>query len=178
MLSPGHLQRKLQALIGVGYSGFNNPFVGRGLLYGNFDGDGIIVRAKDHTILQTSTMDNLVSVVSCSAAQTDFGKAVANRILFPQVAFTDTPANTAGQAAIRQNIRHLHKWLLKEDLAANDPEIDRTYNLFKSIWDDRGTAAPKALTCSYTNANDPNYTGRAWAAVIAYLVGDPKFLFE
>lgn len=178
MLSSAHLQRKLQALLGVGYSGFNLPHAGRGLLYGNFDGDNNTVRTKDHTILQTSTIDNLVSVLSCSAAQTDFGKAITNRLLFPSAALTDTPANAAGQNAIRQNIRHLHKWLLKEDLAANDPEIDRTYNLFVNIWNGRATAAPKPLTCVLNNTNDANYTGRAWAAVIAYLVGDPKFLFE
>ena len=178
MLTSAQLQRKLQALLGVSYADFSNPYFGRGLLYGNFDGNANVVRAKDHTILQTSTIDNLGSVLGCSATQADFGKATATRLLYPKVSLTDTPATAAGTLAIRQNIQHLHQWLLKENLPLTDVEIQRTYQLFVDIWSDRATAAPKPLKCGLNNTNDPNYTARAWSAVLAYLVGDPKFLFE
>ena len=43
---------------------------------------------------------------------------------------------------------------------------------------DRATAPANQVACSLNDGNDPNYTGRAWAAVVAYLIGDDKFLYE
>ena len=34
------------------------------------------------------------------------------------------------------------------------------------------------VNCAYNNNNDANYTGRSWAAVLAYMLGDVKFLYE
>jgi hypothetical protein len=62
-------------------------------------------------------------------------------------------------------------------VAPSDAEAQRTYALFRAVWADRATAPARPTTCAYNNNNDPNYTGRAWAAVIAYMVGDSKFLF-
>ncbi len=178
LLTPGQLQRKLVALVGSGYQGFNNPFAGEALNYGNFNGNDRAVRAKDYTMMQTTTMDRVTASRSCNLVQTDFGRAAGSRLLFPLVALTDTPATPAGAEAIRRNIGHLHKWLLKEDLPLTDAEITRTYQLFSDVWADRATAPTRPTTCVYNNTNDPNYTARAWAAVIAYMLGDPKFLFE
>lgn len=178
MLTPAHLQRKLIALVGSGYPGFSSPYAGEALNYGNFNGNDRTTRAKDYTMMQTTTMDRVAASRSCAITQTDFGKAVASRLLFPRVALTQTPATVGGPEAIVDNIRHLHKWLLKEDLVATDPEIQRTYKLFTDVWNDRATAPARPASCAYNNSNDPNYTGRAWATVIAYLLGDPKFLFE
>ncbi len=177
MLNPSHLQRKLVALLGRGYPGFNEPYLGRGLDYGDFNGRGRRERANSHTTLQTSVMDNLTVSLSCSVVRDDFARTNGTRLLVPTVSFTDTPASTGGATAIVENIRYLHKWLLKEDLAANDPEIQRTYKLFQDVWNDRN-ASSESSVCIYNNGNDPNYVGRSWAAVVAYLVGDPKFLFE
>ena len=58
------------------------------------------------------------------------------------------------------------------------PEVLRTVKLFNDVWADRATASDKTVTCAYNTGNDPNYTGRAWAAVLAYLLGDAKFLYE
>ncbi len=178
LLTPGQLQRKLVALVGSGYAGFNNPLTGEALNYGNFNGNDRIVRAKDYTMMQTTTMDRLTASRSCTLVQADLAKPVASRLLFPLATLADTPATPAGADAIVQNIRHLHKWLLKEDLPSTDAEIQRTYQLFNDVWADRATAPVRPTTCAYNNGNDANYTGRAWATVIAYLLGDPKFLFE
>jgi hypothetical protein len=94
------------------------------------------------------------------------------------VALTDTPGSTAGAAAIEQTAKHLHKWLLKEDLATSDAEVQRTVNLFKAVWADRATKQARPTNCSYNDTNDPNYVGRSWAAVTGYLIGDKNFLFE
>jgi hypothetical protein len=91
---------------------------------------------------------------------------------------TDTPATQAGLDAITQNVRYLHKALWKEDVPTTDAEVQRTVKLFTDVWADRATAPARPTTCVYNNTNDANYTGRAWAAVIAYMVGDAKFLYE
>ena len=178
LLTPAHLQRKLIALVGLGYNGFNNPYAGEGLNYGNFNGNDRVTRAKDYTMMQTTTFDRVAASRSCAIVQTDFGKPVGSRLLFPLVTLTQTPATTGGPEAIVENIRYLHKWLLKEDLPATDAEIQRTYKLFADVWADRATAPARPTSCAFNNSNDPNYTGRAWSTVVAYLLGDPKFLFE
>ncbi len=178
MLPPSQLNQKLIGLVGQGWVEFDNPYAGFGLNYGDFDGNQRINRAKSHTMMQSISIDRLVAVRSCSFAQTDFNKPVADRLLFPAVALADTPATTAGLDAITANVRHLHKALWKEDLPATDAEVLRTVKLFNDIWADRATAPARPVNCAYNNNNDPNYTGRAWAAVLAYLLGDPKFLYE
>lgn len=178
MLLPSQLNLKLAALVGRGWTDFNNPYTGLALNYGDFDGNTRVTRAKSHTMMQSVTIDRLVATQSCAITRGDFDKAAASRLLFPAVQLTDTPATTAGRDAIVQGVRHLHRWLLKEDLQAGDPEIARTVKLFEDVWADRANAPARPVACTYNNTNDPNYTGRAWAAVIAYLLGDPKFLYE
>jgi hypothetical protein len=94
------------------------------------------------------------------------------------VALTDTPATPAGLAKITENARYLHNWLLKENLPADHAEVQRTVKLFTDVWNDRATAPTRPVNCGLTASNDANYTGRAWAAVVAYMIGDAKFLFE
>jgi hypothetical protein len=178
LLTPAQLNQKLIGLVGQGWTEFDNPYTGFGLTYGDFDGNTRPSRAKSFTMVQTIAIDRLTAVRSCAFTKGDFDKPVASRLLFPKVNLTDTPATRAGNAAILENVRHLHKWLLKEDLAATDPEIQRTMTLFSDVWNDRAAASARPVSCAYNNNNDPNYTGRAWAAVIAYMIGDAKFLYE
>jgi hypothetical protein len=178
MLTPSQLNQKLIGLVGQGWNEFDNPYVGMALNYGDFDGNQRVNRAKSHTMMQSIAIDRLVSVRSCTFTQADFNKPVADRLLFPTVTLADTPAAPAGLEAITQNVRHLHKALWKDDVPATDPEVQRTVKLFSDIWADRATAPTRPVNCVYNNNNDANYTGRAWAAVIAYMLGDPKFLYE
>jgi hypothetical protein len=178
MLTPSQLQRKLQGLVGDGWTEFNNPYTGWALNYGDFDGVARVNRAQSHTMMQTVTIDRLVAVRSCTFAKADFDKTTANRLLFPQVMLADTPATPAGLSAITANVRYLHLWLWKEDVPASDAEVQRTVKLFTDTWADRATAPARPVSCAYNNSNDPNYTGRAWAAVLAYMLGDVKFLYE
>lgn len=178
MLNPVHLNRKLTALVGQTFNDFNNPYAGFGLNYGDFDGINRTKRAQEHTMMQSIAIDRLVATRSCSFTQNDFNKTQSTRLLFPAVALTDTPASSAGQAAIQANIKHLHKSLWKDDVPVTDAEVQRTYQLFTAIWSDRANAPARPVNCAYNNNNDPNYTGRTWAAVLAYMLGDPKFLYE
>ena len=178
MLKPSQLNQKLIGLVGQGWNEFDNPYAGMGLNYGDFDGMQRVNRAKSHTMMQSIAIDRLAAVRSCTFAKGDFDKPVASRLLFPSVTLADTPDATAGRDAIVANIRHLHKALWKEDVPATDEEVQRTLKLFTDVWGDRATAPAKPVNCAYNNGNDAAYTGRAWSAVIAYMIGDPKFLYE
>jgi hypothetical protein len=178
LLSPTALNRKATALLGQAFNDFNNPLAGFGLNYGNFNGIDRNDRPTEYTSMQDIAMHRQVATRSCAITQNDFGKMAATRLLFPNVALTDTPATAAGQAAIQDNIRYLTKHLWKEDVPVTDAEVQRTYQLFNAVWADRANAPARATTCAFNNTNDPNYTGRAWAIVIAYMSGDKRFLFE
>jgi hypothetical protein len=111
----------------------------------------------------------------------------------------------AASSAIRANIQFLHAKLLGEYVDQNSPEIDRTYALFLDVWKEgqRGLKAVDAETmtaeygaqlpgpCQATKdfwtdtelgeraiTEDPNYTIRAWMAVMSYLLSDYRFLHE
>ena len=178
MLPPSQLNQKLMGVVGQSWNEFDNPYAGSALNYGDFDGVQRVTRAQAHTTLQSITMERLTSVRSCTFAMGDFNKPMTDRLLFPAVTLADTPDTAAGLAAITQNIRHLHKALWKEDVPATDAEVVRTLKLFTDIWGDRATAPAKPVNCSYNSGNDAAYTGRSWAAVLAYMIGDPKFLYE
>jgi hypothetical protein len=178
MLNPVHINRKLMALVGQNFADFNNPYAGFGLNYGNFDGIARTKRQQEHTMMQSIAIDRAVATRSCSFTQNDFSKTQATRLLFPMVTLNDTPATPAGSVAIQANIQHLHKWLWKQDVPVSDDDVQRTYRLFTRVWNDRANAPARPATCAYNNTNDPTYAGRAWATVIAYMLGDAQFLVE
>jgi hypothetical protein len=182
LITAAQLNRKLTSLLGVTYAGFNRNAAGgfntEGLNYSNWNGNDRTVWQREITTMQTTVLDRLATSQSCNIAMTDFNKAQAQRLLFPNVTMADTPDGAAGEAAIVANIRYLHKHLWKEDLQANDPEVVRTLNLFKAVWNDRATAPVRPTNCAYNAGNDANYTGRAWSTVVAYMIGDAKFIFE
>jgi len=109
----------------------------------------------------------------------------------------------AAAAAIRANIQFLTQRLWGEYLDINDPEINAAFALFISVWEDgkRGLEIPedeggygnglpgpcRATSDYYTGEplpeerrveSDPNYTIRAWMAVITYMLSDYRFLHE
>jgi PKD repeat protein len=179
LLNPGALNRKLLSVTGVAWNQFTNPYAGQALNYGNFDGGlNRFDRANEYTMVQTMIADRMMSELSCNIVMTDFNKATANRLMFAGIALTETPANAQGEAAIQASIKNLHKALWKQDVPVTDAEVQRTYGLYKAVWADRATAPTRPTSCAYNNTNDPNYTGRAWAAVVGYMIGDMNFLVE
>jgi hypothetical protein len=109
-----------------------------------------------------------------------------------------------GEQAIKTEIQFLHEKLLGEKLELGDPELERTYNLFLETQKE-GKAGVSAQTPGYDAwfpgecvpdvnyltgvslggeaydgyfNDDPNYTGRAWSAVIAYMLTDYRFVYE
>ena len=110
------------------------------------------------------------------------------------------------ETAIKKQIQGLHERLLGEHLELNDPELMRTYTLFLETWREGKTdIAPvdpgfpwecrpydgdreqymNYLTGEYFPpeyadgfGDDPTYTGRAWSAVLAYMLTDYRFVYE
>lgn len=89
----------------------------------------------------------------------------------------DSGKMTIGERRIRENLQFLHRIFLDEALALDDPELDRSFDLFSEIWSDRGSTE-NAVCRLYNDSEDPNYTKRAWSMVIMYLMTDARFLYE
>lgn len=89
-----------------------------------------------------------------------------------------TPSELNGDVmieAIKRNIRHLHQHLLGEELALDDPEIERTYALFKEVFENSEPETSELnIRCEQTNGSSA--IRRAWSAVVAYLMADFRYL--
>lgn len=195
--TPELLAKKIIAVTGVRWGGTGDLLAGEyKLLYGGIDSNAIVQRLTAVNQLMASVATRMAVEVSCSATAFDFTRPAADRLLFPLVEKTDTPADA--EAKIRANIQHLHARILGEQLADGDPELERTYTLFVETFDAGAqnivdkTESTSLGTCAATK--DPNtgvaladadkltadelYTIRAWQAVVAYLLADYTFLYE
>mgnify|MGYP007011833169 CR=1 FL=1 len=175
------------------------------IYYGGIDHDDIVERMTAPNGIMANVAKRMANEMSCLAVPQDFGKAPDDRIMFPFVEpnFEPEDANgfevPAASAAIRENIRHLHARMLGQYLDSNDPAINRTYELFLDVWKDGqsgiaageyGTSIPGQCqaTADYWTGEpfdearavvaDPNYTIRAWMAVMSYMMQDWAFLHE
>ncbi len=209
MQSPEVLSRKISAIIGFpwsrGYDG--NPWLlfDYRILYGGIDSDTVVDRLRVPNGVMASVQWRMANEVACASTAWDFSRPANERHLFPYVAVTDVPEDVEGvqnpgaEPLIRQNLQYLHQQVLGESLALDDPELNRTYQLFIDTWTE-GRAAVEAMTenetltyaCRarvnpYTGVeltepeqlnDDENYAIRAWSAVITYLLSDYKFLYE
>jgi hypothetical protein len=105
------------------------------------------------------------------------------------------------QLGIRKALVHLHERLLGESHEVDDPDIERAFTLFVEAWrqgKDGMKAAEKPIPidlpydCRVTRdyfsgasypeerhvTKDDTYVIRAWMAVVTYLLGDYRFLYE
>ena len=107
--------------------------------------------------------------------------------LFPHV-----DEDTVDEAAVRANLVHLHDLILGQQLAPDDPEIDRSYGLFdvtqregaarvemgednRLVYDcRRNVQLPEGQEFPL----DHDYVMRSWQAVVTYLLRRPEFLLQ
>lgn len=162
-------------------------------LYGGIDGSfsGVKARQRQASTLTGAIVEHMALEVSCLAVSRDFELAPAARRLFP-----DVERGSVDDAAIIDTLVRLHWQLLGEDVAADDADIVDALDLWHGARDD-GLAAIAAgdesanlqRPCSPTvdtatgqsvegNEDDAGYTVRAWQAVIASLLMDPRFVLE
>lgn len=207
ILSPEALHRKLVATTGVEWEkNGTNPLMSGDyykFFYGGIDSVSVTDRLTEMNGVMANVADRMSNEMACTVTAYDFTKPVEERMLFPEVEITDLPGG--GEAAIRANLVYLHKHLLGETLETSDPEIDRTYAVFNDVWQDgqaglmlepaegvepypvslpgpcRATEDPMsgdAIPAEQQIVDDPDYTVRAWMAVVSYMLGDYRYLYE
>lgn len=225
-LSPEMLDRKISAVLGIPWRKpweWENIFkdkadgkadlqLDRGrwlvsdykLLYGGIDSDKVPTRLPAPNGVAVSVAWRMANEVSCATVSWDFWKPRDQRRLFPLVDAKDRPefngkAVGDSQAAIKDNLVHLHQLILGETLSVDDPEIQRSFQLFLDTWRELAASEDQEnkkenLTWScqtrydYDNLKlipdeqqlrkDKDYTLRAWMAVVTYLLLDHRFLYQ
>ncbi|HEY0962806.1 MAG TPA: DUF1592 domain-containing protein [Pseudomonadales bacterium] len=165
-------------------------------LYGGIDSNSVTQRLTDPNGLMAKVQERMANELACYAVPQDFLSAQHGRRLFQHVEASTLPGS--GDAQIVANLQHLHRYLLGEELASDAAELQHSYALFSSV-QQQGRAAVVAksestrlpVRCRRTKdldtgyaldggglVDDPNYTLRAWIAVVAYLLSDYRFLYE
>ncbi len=206
LLTPELLDKKIAATAGVPWQKSDKNrylLTDFKILYGGIDSDRVTERLVVPNGVMAAVQERMANEVACAATAWDFTKDQGSRLLFPMVAIEDQPTTAGGDEIpaaierIKANIVHLHDRLLGETLAPGDAEIERTYGLFREVLE-AGRAAVIAKTegeglrCNakkdpFTGVDlpearrverDPNYTVRAWLAVMSYLLSDYRYLYE
>jgi len=205
LLSPEMLHRRIIATTGVPWRrGDTSVLLSADFFkffYGGIDSASVTTRLTEMNGVMANIADRMSNEVACLATANDFAKPVDQRLLFPLVERGALPGTPEGDDAIRANVQHLHEHLLGEVLDDDDPEIDRTIALFEAVLDDGRTRLvdpiaplPTALAGACQSTMDPatgmpwppgmevvedaDYTVRAWMAVVTYLLGDYRYLYE
>ncbi|MCA9652333.1 MAG: hypothetical protein H6712_14730 [Myxococcales bacterium] len=203
ILSPEALHRRVESTLGVPWKKNGTDVLLSGdyykFFYGGIDSVSVTDRLTEMNGVMANVADRMANEMACTVTAYDFTKPVEERLLFPEVELSDLPGS--GESAIRANLVHLHGHLLGETLEPNDPEIDRSYEVFTSVWEDgqagllletdpyavslpnpcRATTDPvsgDAIAAESQIVDDPDYTVRAWMAVMSYMLGDYRYLYE
>lgn len=179
LITAEELDRKITSVTGVNYQwrgpNSNSGLSGRHyMLYGGIDSDEVIVRTSEPNSLIDGIQERIANQVSCQRVADDLYNGGT---LFPFADQTDVPDGGNGDNAIRQNIQFLHRQLLGEDLALNDPEIGNTYQLFVDVRATGETAIPSQCRGG-GGSTDTNGTVIPWMAVVTYLLTDYRFVYE
>ena len=179
LLTPEELDRKITAIAGGSYTwrgpNSNSGLRGRHyLLYGGMDSGEVVVRTTEPNSLINGIQERLANQVACDLVASHLYN---DGLLFPNVDETVTPDDGAGETAIRDNIRYLHRHLLGEDLPASDPELASTYQLFLDVRNAGESSIPGACRGG-GGSNDDNGTVLPWMAVVTYLLSDYQFLYQ
>lgn len=219
LVTPEQMQRKLRAITGYGWEDRNaqgeitTNYLTDGnwyrIPYGGIDSNEIETRMKAPNGLMANVVLRMANEMSCRTTAQDFYLPIEQRRLFRYVERQYQPEDASGFTVqgsvdkIKQNIQYLHWRVLGERLEIDDPEVQRTYDVFLETWREGRSALrdnvpenqdgySNYLRCGarenplngedYPQAarieNDSEYTIRAWMAVMTYLMSDPKFIIE
>ena len=183
MLSPEQVERKLAAVFGERWGKLTDQLA---MLYGGIDSQEVTERAADPSGAMGAIQRILSNDVACRHVARDFARPVAERRLFPSIEPDVIPGASAdADQAIRKAIVHLHERILGRTDAANSAEVDRTFKLFAGVVQDakaqKGLDKRETYSCrrdAPAITDDPQYTIRAWRAVVTYLLRRHEFLYE
>ena len=186
MLAPEQVERKVAAVFGKGWGRLRRGDGGLDMLYGGIDSKEVTERATDPSGAMGAIQRILANDVACKQTALDFSRAPSDRKLFPHIEPDVVPGTSPeADAKIRGAIIHLHQRVLGRFDKPDSAEVERTYQLFAGIV---GDAAAKKNFDKQENYScrqglvapvpDPNYTVRAWRAVVTYLLRQQEFLYE
>jgi len=188
LLTPEQLERKLSAIFQIQWGRLTHPESKFEILYGGIDSKEITQRNTEPSGAMGAIQRIMSNDVACKTVAADFAKPAKDRRLFPNIEPSIVPGTSAANdAQIRQAIIHLHELLLGRFDKSDDPEVQRTFELFSGIVADSRSQEGIAPTESYACQTrrdvtprdpDPHYTIRAWRGVITYLLRQHEFLYE
>ncbi|MBI3877291.1 MAG: hypothetical protein HY300_15265 [Verrucomicrobia bacterium] len=185
MLAPEQVERKVAAIFGKGWGRLKHGDGGLDMLYGGIDSKEVTERAADPSGAMGAIQRILANDVACKQTALDFSRAPSDRLLFPHIEPEVVPGTAEADAQIRRAIVHLHKRVLGRFDKPESPEVERTFQLFAGIVGDaagkKGFEKEEIYSCRQNLVQpvpDPNYTVRAWRAVVTYLMRRQEFLYE
>ncbi len=187
MLAPEQVERKVAAIFGKPWGKLNEQMA---MLYGGIDSKEVTERAADPSGAMGAIQRILANDVACKQTALDFTRKPSERLLFPDIEPDAIPgASAESDSKIRATIVHLHQRILGRFDAPDSPEVERAFRLFAGIVSDavgrkdvdsrekydcrRDLPAPLA-----DKFPDPQYTVRAWRAVVTFLLRQREFLYE
>ena len=184
MLSPEQIERKIAAIFGKPWGELTDQMA---MLYGGIDSNEVTERAADPSGAMGALQRILANDVACKQTAVDFARPAAERRLFPEVEPDVLPGSSPeADARIRKNIVYLHQRVLGRYDATDSPEVDRSFQLFAGILSDAASRKDPNPQENYfcrrdlpnESFADPQYTVRAWRAVLTYLLRQREFLYE
>lgn len=184
MLTPEQLERKVLAVFGRPWGRLVDEEYR--ILYGGIDSKAVTERMGDPSGAMGAIQRIMSNDVACKNVAYDFSRDPSERRLFPGIEPDVVPGVDAGDdQKIRRAIVHLHRHLLGQERLPDHPEIDRTFRLFAGILEDsharRGLGKQESYFCGAVKdrrQEDPQFTIRAWRAVVTYLLRQDDFLYE
>ena len=184
MLAPEQVERKVAAIFGQPWGKLKDKEMA--MLYGGIDSKEVTERATDPSGAMGAIQRILANDVALRHTAMDFSRKPADRLLFPHIEPSVLPKSSLqADAQIRRTIADLHQRILGRYDATDSAEVTRTYDLFAGVVAD--AAAKKNFEKQeiwsgrqklLSPVPDPNYTVRAWRAVVTYLLRRPEFLYE
>ncbi len=188
LLTPEQLERKLSAIFGAKWGRLTDQESKLGILYGGIDSKEITQRIGEPSGAMGAIQRILANDIACKYVAADFSLPAAGRRLFPGIEPDVVPgASAEADDQIRTTIVHLHELLLGRFDQPDDPEVQRTFDLFAGIVNDaksrKGIEPTESYFCQTARDvsprdPDPDYTIRAWRGVVTYLLRQHEFLYE
>ncbi|NUP12066.1 MAG: hypothetical protein HOW73_38970 [Polyangiaceae bacterium] len=211
LLTPEQLNRKIENVLGVRWTWDREwqerPFLQSDykILFGGIDSRDTTTRITSPSGIMSNVAERMGLEAGCRLVNAEFSIPIDQRRFLKNVEMIDEPQDAnyrdvpGAIEVIKTDIQYLHQQLLGEKLDINDPEIERTYQLFVDVWKEGktnvlptegGWGFPWACVSerNYVTGEwipdeqriegDEFYTGRAWSAVLAYMLTDYSFLYE
>lgn len=183
LLSPEQLERRIAAVFGKEWGRLSEQTA---ILYGGIDSKEVTDRAMDPSGAMGSIQRTMSNDVACRNTALDFSRPADQRLLFPGIEPDVVPGSSpAADLRIRQAIVHLHDRVLGRSDKLDSDEVTRSFDLFSAIVADaaaNGQIEPQEIWHCRQGLErpvpDPQYTVRAWRALLTYLLRQPEFLYE